>query len=147
MGEDVLRRQQRGGRLVRVVPDLVQRDQLVGEAVRLLLALLEMQRVVEVRPRRQRAVVRQPVQMRRHGVNRRKCRIRRGRNGWLQGSLFLSFVLREQRSVLLQLLLVVLLLSLLMIATIIRHMRRGIRADFRPVRMIAERSRCRRRCG
>lgn len=49
------------GGLVRVVPDLVQADQLVGERVGLLLALLEVQRVVEVRSRRQRAVVRQPV--------------------------------------------------------------------------------------
>lgn len=45
MGEDVFGGQQ-GRRLVRVVPDLVQRDQLVGERVRLLLALLEVEGVV-----------------------------------------------------------------------------------------------------
>lgn len=40
MGEDVFCGE-KGRRLVSVIPDLVERDQLVGEGVRLLLALLE----------------------------------------------------------------------------------------------------------
>lgn len=74
MREDVFGGQQSRG-LVRVVPDLVQRDQLVGERVRLLLALLEVEGVVEVGPRGQRAVVRQPVEVRRHRVDGRERRV------------------------------------------------------------------------
>lgn len=147
MREDVLCRQQGRGGLVSVVADLVQRDQLVGEAVGLLFALLEVEWVVEIRPRWQGAVVRKPVQMRRHGVDGRERRIRGGRYWWLQPSFFLAFVLREQRTVLLKLLLVMFLaLPLLMVTTVIRHMSRRVRTDFRPIRVIPERS-CRRRGG
>lgn len=46
----MFRGQQGRGGLMGVVPNLVQRDQLIGERVGLLLALLEMQRVVQVGP-------------------------------------------------------------------------------------------------
>lgn len=68
MGEDVLSRE-KGRGLVSVISDLVERDQLVGEGVRLLLALLEVKRIVEVRPRGERAMVREAIEMWGHGVD------------------------------------------------------------------------------
>lgn len=59
MGEDVFRGQQ--GRLVGVVPDLMEGDQLIGKRVRLLLPLLEVERVVQIRSRGQRTVMGQSV--------------------------------------------------------------------------------------
>lgn len=110
--------------MVSIIPDLVKRDQLVGEGIRLLLALLEMQRVVEVRPRGQGAVVGQPVQVRGHGVDGSECRVRRRRNRRLN-AVVLALVLREQRSLLLQVLFVVVVaLTLLMVASIIGHVGR-----------------------
>lgn len=70
--------------LVRVIPDLVQADQLIGKAVRRLalryvqrvLALLEADRVVDVRPVRRQLVMVVEVQVAAHRVDRRECRVR-----------------------------------------------------------------------
>lgn len=83
-----------------VVPDLMQGYQLVGEGVRLLLALLEMQRVVEIRPRGQRAVVRQPVEVRSHRVDGSKRRVRRRRHRRLD-AVVLALMLSKQSPLLL----------------------------------------------
>lgn len=131
--------------MVSVISDLVKRDQLVGEGVGLLLALLEVERVVEVRPRGQGAVVREPVQVRGHGVDGGERRIGGGGHGRAVDAVILTFMLGEQRSLLLKLLLVVIFgLALLMVASIIRHVRGRVRAHFRPVRVLGERRCCRR---
>lgn len=78
--EQMLPRHQPTSRLVRVVSDLVQRDQLVRERVRRALVyrllVLETDRIVEIRPLRQLVVMMlQGVQVRRHRVDRRERRI------------------------------------------------------------------------
>lgn len=99
MGQDVLRGQE-SRRLVSVVPDLMQRDQLVGEGVGLLLALLEVQGIVEIRPRGERAMVRQSVEVRSHRVDGSKRRVCRRRHRGLD-AVVLALMLSKQSPLLL----------------------------------------------
>lgn len=78
--------------------------------------------------------------MRGHGVDRREGGLRRG-DGRLD-PVILAFVLSEQSSVLLHLLLVMLfVLSLLVVPSVIGHVCRRVGAYFRPVRVLSERLR------
>lgn len=123
--------------LVSVIPDLVEGYQLVREGVGLLLTLLEVERVVEVGPGGEGAVVGKAVQMRRHGVDWRERRVGR-RDGRLD-AVVLAVVL-EQGALLLLQLLVVVVLALLVVA-LVGHVRGGVRAHLRPVRVVGERRR------
>lgn len=64
----------------------------------------------------------QSVQVRRHGIDGRERRIRSRRDRRLD-AILLTLVLREQRPLLLELVLVVVVLSLLVVSTLIGHVR------------------------
>lgn len=83
-------------------------------------------------------MVREPIEVRSHRIDRCKCRIRGGRHRRLD-AVVLALVLSKQSPLLLQLLLMVLVaLPLLVVATFIRHVRRRVRADLGPIRVVAE---------
>uniref|UniRef100_A0A182J4J8 Uncharacterized protein n=1 Tax=Anopheles atroparvus TaxID=41427 RepID=A0A182J4J8_ANOAO len=130
--EKVLARHQPARRLMRVVADLVQRDQLVGERVRWTLVdggllVLEADGIVQVgRPlgRRQLVMMLQAVQVRRHRVDGRERRVRelRERLQAARVATFVRLVAGVRPNVLLQ----------------VRQLRELALADLAPVRLDAE---------